>query len=300
MARDLLREHLNYLQVERGLSGHTLAGYGRDLGRLQLWAEGAGKGLLDLRRADLSEWIMSLGRSGLAARSVRRAVSAARTFYHQLVVDGHLHADPTELLELPKGEERLPRCLTREEMERLLDQPSDAGTAEGIRDRALVELMYAAGLRVSEAVALTTGDLDMDRGRVRCHGKGSKERQVPVGRGALEWLARYLGGARAGLAGGTATGRLFVRPGGGPLTRQEVWRRLKARAALAGIRDVSPHTLRHSFATHLMEGGADIRSVQTMLGHADLSTTQVYTHVSGERLRDVFDRHHPRAGRRAM
>jgi integrase/recombinase XerD len=224
---------------------------------------------------------------------VSRALSAARGFYRFLLLDGHVKADPTAEICAPQGGQKLPRFLTQEEVERLLAAP-DTSTPEGVRDRALVELLYATGLRVSELAALTVASVDMDGGVLFCTGKGSKQRRVPVGRSAVDWLQRYRAARRVLLAGRESQ-RLFVGYLGAPVTRQGVWAMLKRHAAKAQIRGVTPHVLRHSFATHLLEHGADTRSVQAMLGHSDLATTQIYTHVTGERLRTVYERHHPRA-----
>ncbi len=243
----------------------------------------------------LKQFVMSLTRAGLSPRSVSRALSTVRGFYRFLLVDGHLTTDPTANLISPQAGQKLPRFLTEEEMGRLLGAP-DTTTAEGVRDRTLIELLYATGLRVSELVSLTRRSIDLDRGLLNCTGKGSKQRQVPVGRGALEWLQKYQTARRA-LLDGRESERLFVAAGGRALTRQAVWTTLRDYAEGAGLRGVSPHVLRHSFATHLLEHGADTRSVQAMLGHSDLATTQIYTHVTGERLRNVYEKHHPRARR---
>jgi integrase/recombinase XerD len=220
-------------------------------------------------------------------------LSAVRGFYRFLLLDGHVKADPTADIMPPQAGQKLPRFLTQEEMERLLQAP-DTTTPEGVRDRALMELLYATGLRVSELVSLTISSVDLDTGVLFCTGKGSKQRRVPVGRSALEWLQRH-GAARRALLAGRESQRLFVGYLGRPLTRQHVWATLKREAARAGIQGVTPHVLRHSFATHLLEHGADTRSVQAMLGHSDLATTQIYTHVTSERIRSVYERHHPRS-----
>ena len=293
MPRDLIREYLSFLQVEKGLSKNSVESYRRDLGRLRAQAEALGREPQALGKAELTQFVMSLTREGLAPRSVSRALSAVRGFYRFLLLDGHVKADPTADIMAPQGGQKLPRFLTQEEVERLLQAP-DTTTPEGVRDRALIELLYATGLRVSESVGLTTSSVDLDGGVLFCTGKGSKQRRVPVGRSALEWLQRYQAARRVLLAGRESQ-RLFVGYLGRPLDRRVVWAMLKGVAARAGIRGVTPHVLRHSFATHLLEHGADTRSVQAMLGHSDLATTQIYTHVTTERIRSVYEKHHPRA-----
>jgi integrase/recombinase XerD len=297
MARDLIREYLLYLQVEKGLAASSVESYRGELEKLRAWAAARGRAPEGLGQEELKQFVMSLTRAGLSPRSVGRALSTVRGFYRFLLVDGHLTADPTANLMSPQAGQKLPRFLTEEEMGRLLDAP-DVSTAEGVRDRTLMELLYATGLRVSELVSLTRRSIDLERGLLTCTGKGSKQRHVPIGRGALEWLQKYQASRRA-LLGGRDSERLFVAGGGRALTRQAVWATLRDYAEGAGLRGVSPHVLRHSFATHLLEHGADTRSVQAMLGHTDLATTQIYTHVTGERLRNVYEKHHPRARRAA-
>src|ERR1043166_4418265 len=280
MPRDLIREYLLYLQVEKGLAANSVESYRRDLARLKSYAEACGRGPEALGKAELSRFVMSLTREGLSARTVARMISSVRGFYHFLLLDGHLKSDPTSDLQSPQAEQKLPRFLTREEVELLINAP-DTQTPAGIRDRAMIELLYATGLRVSELVGLTTSSVDLDGGTLFCAGKGSKQRRVPVGRSAIAWLQRYEPARRALLAGRESP-RLFVGPSGRAVTRQVFWAALKKYAARAGLRGVSPHVLRHSFATHLLEHGADTRSVQAMLGHSDLATTQIYTHVTTE------------------
>jgi integrase/recombinase XerD len=293
MARDLVREYLLFLQVEKGLAGNSVESYRRDLARLKAWAESRGREPQTLDKSELTEYFMSLAREGLSPRSIGRAISSARGFFRFLLLDGHIKNDPTSELQAPQGAQKLPRFLTREEVEQLLEAP-DTNDAEGLRDRAMIELLYATGVRVSELISLTGASVDIDSGVLFCTGKGSKQRRVPVGRSAIGWLQKYQT-ARRTLLAGKESQRLFVGYGGRPLTRQLFWSALKKYAAKAGIRGVSPHVLRHSFATHLLEHGADTRSVQAMLGHSDLSTTQIYTHVTGERLRSVYEKFHPRA-----
>jgi len=278
MARDLVREYLSFLQVEKGLSKNSVESYRRDLLRLKAEAGRLGREPQALGKEEVTQFVMSLSREGLSPRSVSRALSAARGFYRFLLLDGHIKADPTADICAPQGGQKLPRFLTQEEVERLLAAP-DTTTPEGVRDRALVELLYATGLRVSELAALTVASVDIDRGILFCTGKGSKQRRVPIGRSAVEWLQRYQA-ARRVLLSGRESQRLFVGYLGAPVTRQNVWAMLKRHAAKAQIRGVTPHVLRHSFATHLLESGVDIRIIQVLLGHNSLSTTARYTHVA--------------------
>jgi integrase/recombinase XerD len=228
----------------------------------------------------------------LSPASVSRAVSAARGLFRFLMLDGHIQTHPAEDLNTPQKMAHLPRFLTEDEMEKLLAAP-DTGSAEGLRDRAMLELLYAAGLRVSELVSLKLADLNLDAGLVVCHGKGSKERRVPIGKSATHWLQQYMG-VRARVAKGSRV-QLFLNSLGAPLNRHFIWAMIKRYSERAGLRDVSPHTLRHSFATHLLQRGADSRSVQALLGHSDISTTQIYTHITDRHMRSTYDRHHPRA-----
>jgi integrase/recombinase XerD len=293
MARDHVREYVLYLQVEKGLAANSVDSYRRDLARLKTWAEARGREPQALDKSDMTQFVMSLSREGLSSRSVARSLSAARGFFRYLLLDGHVRVDPTGEVASPQGEQKLPRFLSQEEVERLLEAP-DTSNPEGVRDRAMIEVLYASGLRVSELVGLTKSSVDIDTGVLFCMGKGSKQRRIPVGRSAVSWLQRYEAARRALLAGRESQ-RLFVGYLGRPITRQDFYKTLAAHAARVGLEGVTPHVLRHSFATHLLEHGADTRSVQAMLGHADLATTQIYTHVSGERLRTVYERHHPRA-----
>jgi integrase/recombinase XerD len=290
--RNLVGEFLSYLQVEKGLSKNSIESYSRDISRLSKWAESIDKSIEELRRQDLRAWIVSLSRENLASASITRAVSAARGFYRFLMLDGHIKDDPSADLDTPEKIAYLPKYLSAEEVEKLLSAP-DTSTNEGIRDRAILELMYASGLRVSEITSLNTSDIDIDLGLVTCHGKGSKQRRVPMGKSAIFWLRRYQL-VRSAFGKGNRS-RLFLSNKGQPLTRQGVGSAVARYAVKAGLSNVSPHTLRHSFATHLIQHGADSRSVQLLLGHSDLSTTQIYTHLSDTRLRNVYDKCHPRA-----
>ncbi len=289
--RDLLREFITFIQVEKGLSKLTLESYSRDLSRLNSWATKNGKTIVDLDRADLRKWIASLSREGLAPTSVARAVSAARGFYKFLMLDGHIKFHPAEDLDTPQRFNYLPKFLTEDEINLLLSAP-DVSNEEGIRDRAILELMYATGLRVSELVNLKQQNVDLMTGLVVCYGKGGKERRVPLGKSAIHWLQQYAA-VKAGYGKSSSPYVFLYR--GKQFTRQLAWSMIKGRAEQVGIKNVSPHTLRHSFATHLLQHGADSRSVQALLGHSDISTTQIYTHITDGHLRSAYNRHHPRA-----
>ena len=291
MDRDFPKEFLTYLQVEKGLARLSLESYRRDLDRLQAWANKNGKHISELTRPDLRKWIASLSREGLAPTSIARAVSATRGFFKFLMLDGHIKTHPAEDLDTPQRFSYLPRFLTEDEINSLLAAP-DVSTEEGIRDRAVLEIMYASGLRVSELVVLKQADIDLLAGLVVCHGKGNKERRVPLGKSAIHWLQQYAA-VKAGY-GKQSSPYVFLHRGR-QFTRQLAWSMIKHHAEKAGIKNVSPHTLRHSFATHLLQHGADSRSVQALLGHSDISTTQIYTHITDLHLRSAYDRHHPRA-----
>jgi len=289
--RNLVREFITFIQVEKGLARHTLESYTRDLARLHAWAAKTNKPVSTLTRSDLRKWIASLSRDGLAPTSVARAVSAARGFFKFLMIDGHITHNPAEDLDTPQRFNYLPKFLTEDEINSLLLTP-DVSTEEGIRDRAILETMYASGLRVSELVELKQSDVDLLAGLIVCHGKGSKERRVPLGKSAIHWLQQY-SAVKAGY-GKQSSPYVFLHRGK-PFTRQLAWSMIKRRAEEAAIKNVSPHTLRHSFATHLLQHGADSRSVQALLGHSDISTTQIYTHITDGHLRSSYNRHHPRA-----
>jgi integrase/recombinase XerD len=287
--------YLEQLLVERQLSRNTVEAYGRDLARLADHARRARRSLLDLRQSDLTEFIGHLRAEGLSARSVARAVHALRGFFRFAVREGHLETDPMENLRAPRAFAALPRYLTPAQVEALLAAP-DVATARGLRDRAILEVLYATGLRVSELIALRARDLDLAVGVLTCFGKGRKERLVPMGGEARRWVVRYLDDARPELAGERPAPELFLNHRGGRLTRMGLWGIVRRHAVTAGVQaTLTPHVLRHSFATHLLERGADLRALQAMLGHADISTTQIYTHITRERLRKVYDQFHPRA-----
>ncbi len=287
--------YLDHLRVERRLARHTLESYARDLSALAAYADATGRPIERLDRAALEEFVRRQMTRGLAPRSVARAVAAVRGFYRFLVMDRRLERNPADDLQPPRAWPALPKFLSLDEVDRLIAQP-DVATPRGLRDRAMIELLYATGLRVSELVGVRAIDLHAKEHYLTCVGKGSKERIVPLGDQASEWIARYQSTARRELLKGRATPRLFVNMRGGPLSRVGFWKILKQYGRAAGLpRMLSPHVLRHSFATHLLERGADLRAIQLMLGHADLSTTQIYTHVLEARLRTVYDRFHPRA-----
>jgi integrase/recombinase XerD len=289
--------YLTHLTVERRLATNSVESYARDLALLAEFAAGRGARLEELTRPDLEGLVRGLMGEGRSPRSVSRAVACFRGFYRFLVVDGRLGANPADDLRPPRAWHALPRYLSVEDVDRLILQP-DVSTSRGLRDRALIELLYATGMRVSELVGLRPGDVNLEARYLTCTGKGDKQRIVPIGDEAANWVRRYLSEARPALLGKRSSARLFVNArGGGPgLTRVGFWKILKTYAKQAGLTTtLSPHMLRHSFATHLLERGADLRAIQMMLGHADLSTTQIYTHVLEQRMRTIYDKFHPRA-----
>jgi integrase/recombinase XerD len=290
-----LHRFQDYLALEVGNSRHTVDNYTRDVRRLAQHATARGRrSPQDVTAAELRQFVYALKDIGLAPATIRRQISALRTYYKFLVGEGLAERDPTERLDSPKQWRTLPAVLTAEEVERLLSAPS-AESPLAIRNRALLELGYATGMRVSELVTLKPQDILYTDGLARVLGKGSKERIIPVGRRALGQVSMYAQEIRPQLDHGKGAGRLFLNARGTPLSRVGAWTIIKAAARQAGlVKRVTPHTLRHTFATHLLEGGADLRAVQEMLGHADLSTTQLYTHVDREHLRSVHRRFHPR------
>lgn len=293
--RDLIREYLLYCRVEKGLSANSIDSYRNDLEKLRIWAGKNDLELLSLKRQDLREWLIDLGGQKLAENSKRRLISAVRGFYKFLMFDGHVTANPAEDLVSPQKGVYLPRFLNQTEVEQLLAIP-DTSTETGLRDRALLELMYACGLRVSEAANVKLHDIDLDAGILTTTGKGSKTRRVPVGASAVGWVRSYLAIRRK--KENIEIDRLFVTPVGLPINRQVIHALIAEYAEKCGLEGVSPHTLRHSFATHLVQNNADIRSVQQMLGHADISTTQIYTHITSTQLKRNYERFHPRAAKR--
>jgi len=291
-----LDEFLSALSAERNASRHTLDAYRRDV-RDFLRVLGPRRRALDAaRRDDVLAWLERQRRAGRKPATIARRLAALRGLYAHLIREGAIAEDPTEHVEQPRRSRPLPRTLSREAVTALVEAP-DVATPRGLRDRALLELLYASGLRATEALTLRVGDVNRSAGYVQCTGKGRKERLVPVGGEALAWVERYLAEARPRLsAARRASPLLFVGPRARPLTRQSLWQIVLRAARRAGLRQrVSPHTLRHCFASHLLEGGADLRAVQLMLGHADISTTQIYTHLPSAALRRMYDQFHPRA-----
>ena len=295
MSRPDLDMFLEHLVVERGLRQNSLEAYHRDLVRYVTYLGERGRRATALDRAEVSRYLLSLREAGLSPRSVARHLSAIRQFHRFLVRAGRTTEDPTAHLEAPRPWQRLPGVLSTEEVDRLL-AARDGATPRNLRNRAMLELMYASGLRVSELVGLRLADVDFSLGIVRVTGKGDKERLVPVGETAVTSLRAYLRDGRPRLEKGRPSEYLFLGQHGRGLTRQMFWQLIKRAALAAGITTaVTPHTLRHSFATHLLERGADLRSVQLMLGHADIGTTQIYTHLSRGHLKAIYDKFHPRA-----
>jgi integrase/recombinase XerD len=292
---DAVAPYLRHLEVERRVAANTLAAYRRDLARLHAFAAAKGVRLDRLTRADLEMLVREAMASGLSPTSTARLVAAVRGFYRFLAVGGRLAENPADDLQAPRTFAALPHFLSIDEVDALIAAP-DLSTPKGLRDRALIETLYATGLRVSELVGLRLTDVRLAEGYVQCLGKGSKQRIVPLGDEAAGWLRRYEAESRPVLTRGRTSPFVFVNARGGTrLSRLGVWKLLKAYGGHAGIRThLSPHVVRHSFATHLLERGADLRAIQTMLGHADVSTTQIYTHVLEARLRQVYDRFHPR------
>lgn len=291
-----LEEFRDYLQFERGVSPRTLDAYGRDLLRMVEYAKRKDvDDVAQLTSSHLRDFVYELKDQGLAATSIRRTLSALRTYFSFLIAEKHVTADPTEKIEMPRTWRKLPGVLSRDDVAKILEAP-DISDRLYWRDKALLEFAYASGVRVSELAALKLRDLDLQEGLASVFGKGSKERMVPLGRAAQRALDVYIREARPALARREAEGVVFLNAQGRPLTRMGIWKILRKHVKRAGIRKrVTPHTLRHCFATHLLEGGADLAAVQEMLGHADISTTQIYTHVDREYLRDIHKRYHPRS-----
>lgn len=292
---DAVLDFLQALQTEGGASRNTVLAYRRDLADFGRFLARPRRDLATLGVRDVSDYLMTLQRRGLGARSVARRLSALRGLYRFLAREGRVTRDPTEHLESPRPPRRLPRTLSIEDTTTLVESP-DITRAAGLRDRALLELLYASGMRASEVLSLRHEDLNLTAGYVTCTGKGSRQRLVPVGAQALHWVRRYLDARRSLAPKRLDSGTIFLNRSGRPLSRQGLWVILKRSARRAGLRaSVSPHTLRHSFASHLLERGADLRSVQAMLGHADISTTQIYTHLPSTVVRDMYRKFHPRA-----
>ena len=292
-AVDLLQQYLTFLSVERGLSSNTTESYRRDLEDFLRYLLVVGKGPLEVEPRIFSGYLMHLASKGLTPSTIRRRFSALRGFYAYMMERGLISWDPTEDVDTPKTWKLLPHVLDLSEVERLLESPPSQ-TPLGLRDRTMLEVLYATGVRVSELVGLRLMDVNLEEGLVRIQGKGQKERVVPMGQEAIDWLKKYLQ-IRSDMDK-KGSPYLFLTTRGGPMTRQRFWQLVKGYARAVGItKKISPHTLRHSFATHLLERGADLRAVQELLGHADLSTTQIYTHVARSHLSQVYKKSHPRA-----
>jgi integrase/recombinase XerD len=292
--KELLEQFIYFMEVERGVSKNTLRSYRRDIAKFLDFLEREGKALGAADRNTVLKFLMGLKDSGLVAASVARNLAALKTFWKFLVSERVLNDNIAKLVETPRTWKTIPDVLTKEEAERLVGSPAGGGWMS-LRDRAILELMYATGMRVSEVCELKKHDADVDNGFVRCFGKGGKERIVPIGRSAVEALGKYEK-ARLKLSAKTGDEHLFLSRLGLRISRQSLWKLIQKYALSADIKKViTPHTLRHSFATHLLEGGAELRGVQEMLGHADISTTQIYTHVSTDKLKKVHDKFHPRA-----
>ncbi|MGD8369626.1 MAG: site-specific tyrosine recombinase XerD [Desulfobacterales bacterium] len=292
---ELADRFLNYLVVEKGLAEQTIDAYSSDLTRfLDFLSDGGHRDIADVDVAVLLRYLIGLRRRGLDARSRARHLVTLRGFFRFLIQERIIESDPTRMIDLPKAGLRLPDVLSVSEVRQLLDAP-DPASPVGARDAAMIELLYAAGLRVSELVHLRLQDVNLEAGFVRVLGKGGKERIVPIGTHARQRITEYVEGGRNHQLAGRVSPHLFVARAGRPMSRQGFWKLLRKYAAAAGIRKkVTPHTLRHSFASHLLEGGADLRAVQAMLGHADIATTQIYTHVARDRIRRAHEKYHPR------
>ncbi|EKF75629.1 integrase/recombinase XerD [Alcanivorax hongdengensis A-11-3] len=293
--QQLIDRWLDQQWLEKGLSDHSLDNYRRDLRQLALWARPQSLPLARCQRFQLLQFLADRHQQGVSARSVARQLSAIKSFYRWLKREGMIEQDPALLIERPRTGRPLPKSLSEADVEALLAAP-DLDDPLGLRDRAMLEVLYATGLRVTELVSLTQGQINPRQGLIRVIGKGNKERLVPLGEEALHWLGRYQREARALLLGNDQE-LLFPSRRGTCMTRQTFWHRIKQLAVKAGVqKSLSPHTLRHAFATHLLNHGADLRVVQLLLGHSDLSTTQIYTHVAQQRLQDLYQKHHPRSG----
>jgi integrase/recombinase XerD len=289
----LADQFINHLRVERGLADNTIQSYSRDLIRFLEYLDTKGVSPVKAARKDITDYIESL-EGALSLRSITRGVSALKMFFRFLINSGRITESPARLLESIKLPRRLPDILSASEVDRLLDQPDPLNDL-GLRDKAMLELLYATGLRVSELTGLRLANINLEAGYVRTIGKGSKERMVPMGEKARQALKSYIHGSRPALLKGRSSNNLFVNSRGRQMTRQGFWKIIGKYGIIAGItKKITPHSLRHSFASHLLEGGADLRSVQVMLGHADISTTQIYTHVSRDRLKQVHEKYHPR------
>ncbi len=291
---DHIKSFLDYLSIEKGLSKNTLQSYRRDLEKLKFFLEKKCP-IEKAQEKELIGFIQFLGKTNLSSRSIARCISAIKTFYKFLLLEGIIKNNPTLNLSSPKLWLNLPRYLSLEEVEKLLSLPNESEEL-GLRDKAMLEIMYATGLRVSELVSLKLNDLNLEVGFIRCLGKGGKERIIPLGKIAHQEIKKYLSLSRPKLLKGKESDLLFINYRGERLTRQGFWKIIKNYASKIGLKaKITPHTLRHSFATHLLEKGADLRSVQLMLGHSQITTTQIYTHITRERLKKLYNKYHPRA-----
>jgi len=294
MSRDLFAEFLQHLTVEKGLAPNSVAAYRTDLKRFRRFLEARGRELVQTERVDLLAYMKELYAAGYKPSSVARSVASLRGLFRFLAGDGHITGDPAELLEAPRRWHTLPKYLSPAEVDALLSRP-DPVSPEGLRDKAMLELLYATGLRVTELINVKVPDVNLEIGYIICLGKGSKERIVPVGDQARDWVQRYIREAR-NLLLNQPEPYLFVNRFGRRMSRQGFWKNIKRYGRDAGImKNITPHLLRHSFATHLLENGADLRSLQLMLGHADIATTQIYTFVTQSRLKEIYKKYHPRS-----
>ena len=293
--KDLIENFIYFLEVERGVSNNTVSSYRKDLEKFADFLGKSGKDVSVVTREDIVSFMMGLKDNGLNASSISRNLAALKTFWKFLVAEQVVKDNVAAIVETPRTWKNIPDVLNREEVDRLLETPPNKGWM-GIRDRAILELMYATGLRVSEVTELGMASVNLEAGFVRCLGKGGKERIVPLGRVAEKAITRYMEKSRKKISSGSLDNHLFLSRLGKKISRQSLWKMIRKYTALAGIKKhITPHTLRHSFATHLLEGGAELRGVQEMLGHADISTTQIYTHVNKDKLRKVHKEFHPRA-----
>ncbi len=289
---ELLEQFFNYLSVEKGLSKNTVVSYSTDLEKFSSFLKERKRHPGSARRTDIVDFIELLRKEGYSTSSISRYISSIKALYRYMLIGNIIDENPAENIQTPKKWERLPKALSITEMRELLDAKLSGHTV--MRDSAMIELLYSSGLRVSELIAIKLGDMHFDAGFIRIIGKGSKERVVPVNARAIQKIKHYINDERSGMLKKKQSQFLFVTARGKPMTRQRFWQTLKAIGKQAGV-ELSPHTIRHCFATHLLEGGADLRSVQKMLGHSDISTTQIYTKVTTDRVKKVFKKHHPRA-----
>ena len=296
-----IKDFLNYLKVEKGFSGNTIAAYRNDLHQLADFADeqagrhGRGASWASFGREEMLSYLLNLKERNYAPTTVSRKVAAARSFFAFLTNEGKLRENPTQNIRSPRIGKSLPKPISISEVRRLLEQPGKLTTLEARRDKAMLQLLYASGMRVSELTSLNLGDVDLGGGYVRCFGKGHKERLIPIHQQATSAVEEYLRETRPQLVHGSEEQAMFLNRRGERLTRQGFWQKIKEYSKSAGLADITPHTLRHSFATHMLSGGADLRSVQELLGHANISTTQIYTHLTSDHIRRSYEESHPRA-----